>query len=101
MQRKKYRLADSSHKDIDLRTFRQIILTTVEAAVPGKHPKVEKSYFSTDPLTQSEAVALGRALSKLDELNCFGKTVNTFRLFDGRMYESEEATTPIKRTQEA
>ena len=100
MQRKKYRLADSSHKDFDLRTFKQIILTTVEAAVPGKHPKVEKSFFSTDPLTQSEAVALGRALSKVEQLSRLGKTVTTFRLFYGRMYESETATTPIQKSKE-
>ena len=98
MQRKKYRLADSTHKDIDLRAYEQVILETIESAVPEKHPKVEKSYFSTDPLSQREAVTLGRALSKLDELSCFGKTVTTFRLFDGRMYESEEAATPIKRS---
>ena len=54
-----------------------------------------ENYFSTDTLKQSEAVLLGRALAKLDELKCYGKTVKIFRLFDGKMYESEASPTPI------
>ena len=55
-----------------------------------------ENYFSTDPLTQSESVAIGRALAKLPELKHLGKTVTTFRLFDGKNYDSEESNTPIK-----
>ena len=39
-------------------------------------------------------MALGRELSKVPELNGFGKTITTFRLFDGRTYDSEDATIP-------
>ena len=70
---------------------------TVNKTVPNKNPKVFKEYFSTDPLTQSESVLLGRALAKIDELKAYGKTVTTFRLFDGKMYSSEDATKPIKK----
>lgn len=93
--RRKYRLADSSHSDVDLRKYRKLIIDTVNKTVGNKNPRVFKEYFSTDPLTQSEAVLLGRALSKLDELNVYGKTITTFRLFDGKMYESEEASKPV------
>ena len=33
---------------------------------------------------------------KLDELNIYGKTITTFRLFDGKIYESEKAEKPLK-----
>ena len=95
--RRKCRLAVADHKDIDLRQFEDAIVSTVNATVKCKNPKVFKSYFSTDLLTQSEAVLLGRALSKIDELKVYGKTVTIFRLFDGKTYESEEAVIPIKK----
>ena len=40
---------------------------------------------------------LGRALSKLTELKCYGKEVKIFRLFDGKTYDSEESATPINK----
>ena len=36
--------------------------------VPGKKPKVFNEYFSTYLLTQSEAVTLGSALAKIEDL---------------------------------
>lgn len=96
-QRRKCRLADSAHRDVDLRKHAPIIIATVEKIVPNKNPKVYKEYFSTDPLTQSESVLLGRALAKLPELSSYGKSITIFRLFDGKMYDSEEAKTPINR----
>ena len=83
--RRKCRLAVTDYKDIDLRKFEDIIVRTVNETVKGKNPKVFKDYFSTDLLTQSEAVAIGRALAKLTELKHLGKTVTTFRLFDGKL----------------
>ncbi|MBE6564204.1 MAG: hypothetical protein E7655_02870 [Ruminococcaceae bacterium] len=94
--RRKYRLADSKHKNVNLRLYRDEIIDTINHTVPGKNPQVHECYFSTDPLTQSEAVAIGRALSKSNVLQKFGKTVITFRLFDGKTYESEYSNTPIK-----
>ena len=95
--RRKCKLAVSDHKEVDLRQFENIIIQTVNATIKGKHPRVSKHYFSTDLLTQSEAVSLGRALAKIDELKVYGKTVTIFRLFDGKSYESEESVIPIKK----
>ena len=89
--RKKFRFADAKYRDVDLTKHRKLIIDTINQAVPNKHPKVFKDYFSTDPLTQSEAVQLGRALAKLEELNGYGKVVITFRLFEGKLYESEDS----------
>ena len=97
--RRKCKLAVAEYKEVDLRQFEDIIIETVNATVKGKHPRVSKHYFSTDPLTQSEAVSLGRALAKIDELKVYGKSVTIFRLFDGKTYESEDATVPIKKIQ--
>ena len=96
-RRRKCRLAVSKYKDVDLRDFADIIIDTVNVTVKGKNPQVYQNYFSTDALTQSEAVLIGRALAKIEELKVYGKTVTTFRLFDGKTYESEEATIPIKK----
>ena len=95
--RRKCRLADSKFKKIDLTNYEQIIIDTINSTVPNKNPKVYKDYFSTDLLSQSESVLIGRALAKIDELKVYGKTVTIFRLFDGKTYESESSNVPVKR----
>ena len=95
--RRKCKLANTSFKDIDLRNFEQIIVDTINSTVTDKNPMVFKDYFSTDSLTQSESVAIGRALSKIAELNVYGKSIITFRLFDGKNYANEQSTLPIKK----
>lgn len=62
----------------------------IDEVAPGKHPKVYKDHFTTDQLTQGEAVRIGQALSKSDNLAAFGKTVTTFRLFSGTTGEVED-----------
>ena len=96
MQRRKCRLSDSSHKDVDLTIYKDVIINTINSVIPGKNPRVFKDYFSTDVLTQSEAVAVGRALAKINDLKPYGKTVTIFRLFDGKTYESEDSTKPAR-----
>ena len=39
------------------------------------------------------------ALSKIEELKVYGKEVTIFRLFDGKVYESETAVEPINKKQ--
>ena len=95
--RRKCKLADIDYRNVDLRTYEKLIVDTINSTVPGMNPKVFKSYFSTDLLTQSESVLIGRALAKLEELKPYGKTVTTFRLFDGKAYECEESNVPIKK----
>ena len=95
-QRRKCRLSDSSHKDVDLTIYKDVIINTINSVIPGKNPRVFKDYFSTDVLTQSESVAIGRALAKIDDLKIYGKTVTIFRLFDGKTYESEDSTKPAR-----
>ena len=96
-KRRKCKLSDSTHKSVNLKEFEDIILETIEKTVPNKHPKVFIDYFSTDVLTQTEAVLLGRALSKIEVLSAYGKTVTIFRLFDGKVYDNEESKTPSPR----
>lgn len=95
--RRKCKLSDADYRDIDLRKYRKQIVDTVNKTVPGKNPKVFKDYFSTDELAHSESVAIGRALAKIEDLKQFGKTITTFRLFDGKTYESENSDKVIKR----
>jgi len=86
---RKYRLSDTS-QNVDLRQYRNEIVDTINEAVPDKHPKVYADYFTTDQLTHSEAVRIGKALSKCDDLAAYGKTVTTFRLFSGTTVETKE-----------
>jgi len=95
--RRKCKLADVEFRDEDLRKYKKQIVDTINNTVPGKNPRVFKDYYSTDVLTHSEAVAVGRALAKIEELKQFGKTVTIFRLFDGKTYESENSDTIYKR----
>ena len=93
-QRRKCRLVNSDYKSTDLRQHSKIIIDTINKAVPGKNPKVFQDYFSTDPLSQGEAILIGRELAKIPELAAYGKTVTSFRLFDGKTYDSEESKSP-------
>ena len=95
--RRKYRLTNKDYKDINLKNYEQIIIDTINKTVPNKNPKVFEDYFSTDVLNQSESVAIGRALSKIDELSVLGKPVTTFRLFDGKNYLSEQSKIPMNK----
>ena len=90
-KRRKCKLANSDYSNVDLRQFEETIIEIVNQTVPGKNPKVYEKYFSTDVLTQSEAVSLGRALAKIEKLKTMGKTVTIFRLFDGRVCECDES----------
>ena len=38
--RRKYRLADSQHRDIDLRQYESLIIQTVNDTIPNKNPMV-------------------------------------------------------------
>ena len=87
--RRKCKLTNSDYADVDLRLFEKTIIDTINNTVPRKNPKVYKGYFSTDVLSQSEAVTLGRALAKVKELKEMGKTVTTFRIFDGKVCSEE------------
>ena len=63
--RRKCKLVNTAFKDsVDLRDYEQIIIETIESTVAGKHPKVYKDYYSIDESSQSEYVAIGRALAK-------------------------------------
>ena len=86
---RKYRLSDTS-QDVDLLQYEDEIISIINEAVPGKHPKVYADHFTTDLLTHSEAVRSGRALSKNNNLAAFGKTITTFRLFSGTPVEVED-----------
>ena len=86
---RKYRLSDTS-QDVDLRQYEDEIIDTINDTVPGKHPKVYADHFTTDQLTHSEAVRIGRALSKNSNWAVFGKTITTFRLFSGTTIEVED-----------
>ena len=98
VRRRKCRIANSEYPNIDLRIFEGEIINTINQTVPGKNPKVFQHYYSTDILTQSEAVLIGRALSKIDGLSAYGKEVRIFRLFDGSIYENEDALVPVKKS---
>ena len=89
-QRRECRLANKNHKDVDLTQYSKIIIDTIEKTVPGKNPVVEKNKFTTEILSHKEAVKLGISLSSLSELEGFGKTVTIFRLFDGKIVDTEK-----------
>ena len=94
MTRRVCKLADKENrKAIDLRDYEDIIIDTINKVIPNKNPKVEEHFFSTDRLTQSEAVRLGLALSAIPDLAVLGKTITTFRLFDGRIVEDNKPVT--------
>ena len=90
MKRRICRLSDSRFRNMDLRRFEKEIIDTINETVPGKNPKVTEKNFSTDELTQSEAIKLGRALAKLEDLVCYGKQITIFRLFEGHLQEVQE-----------
>ena len=96
-KRRKFKLANADYRDTNLKKYEQIIIDTINRTVPGKDPKVFENYFSTNILNHSEAVSIGRALAKIDELSVLGQEKTIFRLFDGKTYDSEESTKPTTK----
>lgn len=86
--RRKSKLAIHDN-EVDLTVYSKEIIDVVNEIAPGKNPKVFRTYYSTDELTQSEAVKIGQKLSKIPGLKDYGITITTFRLFEGKLYESE------------
>ena len=94
MTRRVCKLADKNNrKSVDLRDYEDIILDVINEIAPNKNPKVEEHSFSSEPLTQSQAVRLGLALSAIPDLAVLGKTITTIRLFDGRIVEDNKSVT--------
>ena len=87
-KRRECRLVNKDYKEIDLTQYSKIIIDTINNTVPGKNPVVEKDRFSTDLLSHRESVVLGRALASLEELEGYGKSVTIFRLFDGKVIDT-------------
>jgi hypothetical protein len=86
-------LTNSQYRDsVDLREYADEIKRIIEDTVPNRHPQVYKDHFTTDHLSPGEAVKVGRALSKSEYLAPFGKTVTTFRLFNGRNVDTSDGT---------
>lgn len=101
MTRRICKLADKNNrKNVDLRDYEDIILDVINEIAPNKNPKVEEHSFSSDPLTQSQAVRLGLALSAIPDLAVLGKTITTFRLFDGRVVEDGKTVTSKATTKD-
>lgn len=89
MMLRRYRLANMDCRDTDLTAFADEIIRTIEQTVPGKDPHVYRNSFTVDgSVTQSEAVAIGHALAKLPCLNSLGKFSTVYRLFSGRMEDT-------------
>ena len=94
--RRKSKLA--IHNDeVDLTVYSKEIIEAVNEIVPGKNPKVFKTYYSTDELNQSEAVKVGQRISKIPGLKDYGVTITTFRLFEGKLYESETSNRLVNK----
>ena len=101
MTRRICKLADKNNREsVDLRDYEDIILDVINEIAPNKNPKVEEHSFSSDPLTQSQAVRLGLALSAIPDLAVLGKTITTFRLFDGRIVEDSKMVTKTITTKD-
>ena len=82
------RLADKSNRtNIDLRDYEKLIIDTINEVAPGKNPVVTKNHFTSDLMTRGQVIRLGLALSAIPDLAVLGKTITTFRLFDGRIVE--------------
>ena len=87
--RKIYRPVNTEN-GVNLLRYEELILNTINSITPGKNPVVYTDYFEIDMLDQREAVALGRALSGLNELQQYGRRIESFRLFKGTAKGKDE-----------
>lgn len=98
MARRVCKLTDKNLRDsVDLRVYSQLIIDTINRIAPNKNPRVDKSSFSTDVLTHSEAIRIGLALAEIPEIVQLGIWIPTFRLFDGRIVEDKNRNKEKKR----
>ena len=84
-------------KDVDLTVYSKEIIDTINEIAPNKSPKVFKNYFSTLELTRAESIQIGQKLSKIPGLKDYGVTITTFRLFEGKLYESETSNRLVNK----
>lgn len=96
-QRRVCKLVNADYKDVDLTQYSKIIIDTINKTVPNKNPIVTKTGFSTDLLTHREAVLIGKSLASLDELEGYGKQVTIFRLFDGKVIDTDKINNVVKK----
>ena len=45
-QRRKCKLVNHDYAEIDLRDYSKLIIDTINETIPGKNPRVTKTYFS-------------------------------------------------------
>ena len=65
---RRYSLADGKKRDvIDLRNYEYVIVKAVQEFAPGTTVVVSKNYYTVqEPLTQSQAVRIGRRICESD-----------------------------------
>ena len=90
MSMRKYSLADISKRgQVDLRNYQGIIVAAVQEFAPGSTVVVCKDYYTVlEPLTQSQAVKIGR---KICESDLSQYCIKLSKLFNSKEVTHEKA----------
>ena len=79
----------SRYDIIDLKHYEQAVIDTINSIASGNHFEEYNNSFSASDLAHSQAVQIGRILSRLDELKQYGKQVMQHLLVEGKFVETE------------
>ena len=86
---RKYILADGQKRtSVDLRDYEDIIVAAVQEFAPGNTVVVEQHYYTVkDPLSQSQAVKIGRRICESDlSQHC----IKLSKLFNSTLIKEED-----------
>ena len=85
---KKYYLASPDDRGaVDLRQYRDTIISSVKSVIPDAEVKVRKEYYTVDHITRGQAVAVGRVIARSD---LWRYHMDAPKLFIGTKIEKEE-----------
>ena len=85
---RKYTLADGQNRaSVDLRDYEDIIVAAVQEFAPGNTVVVEQRYYTVkEPLTQSQAVKIGR---KICESSLSQHCIKLSKLFNSTLVKEK------------
>lgn len=97
---RKYTLANSACRGVvDLRDYEEIIVSAVQEFAPGTTVTVCKDYYIVnEPLTQSQAVRIGRRICESSSLNKY--CVRLSKLFNSKQILEKEKTDATRTKQD-
>ena len=101
--RRRFRLANRTHADVDLTQYEDIIIDVIKSIAPDSNPIVTKEYYEINEISHRQLIAIGHELAKANRLGHLCKIIEQVRLFEGHevMEDTDRSVPDVKDGTEA